>query len=217
MSDPLVDGGISGTVTVRTWQGLYIAPKTTIVGTDAHPDYNQQSYNWEILPSRHGGYWLRAYFAPGIPATLNYYYWMTNMKDQERRLVLHPGNDDWETYFFERHPSGQGYAIRSYGSNRYVCAEPDSHSVHLLANRTAAAQWERFDVSIIQIGLPGHPPPPAIKRLPFNCPNCQVQLGICAGNTLGRRCLYIHDDSGNWRCPNCNHAYVEISHLHTAT
>lgn len=151
--------GFRGVVRFRTWFGRYIKPHYGWPFGSFRPDYGD-AFDWQIMPSRHGGYWIRGWCSPGGFTSDSWYYWQTDMNDSERKLILHLGADDWETFFIEPHPMG-AYALRSYANgNRFVCAEPENHGIHLIANRDAAQQWEQFQIEVVQEGLPDPPPPP---------------------------------------------------------
>lgn len=215
MSDVLLGGTFQGIVRFRTWQDLYLEPISPFLGT-TRPDYTRTPTDWEMVPSSRGGYWIRVDFAPGMTSNAKW-YWQCDMDSSNKQVVLHSGGaDDWETFIVEKHPSGSGYALRSYSNGmHYVCAEPESHSIHLVANRSSAQEWEKFVIDIIDNRIPAPPPAPERKKLPFVCNSCGKQIALCNGNVVGGTCLYCSSPLGNCACPNCGQKYYEIKHTHT--
>lgn len=206
-TESLPPSGFRGIVRIRTWFGGYIAPHWPWPFGTPRPDYSSNAYDWQILPSRHGGYWIRTPHGPSFT------YWQTDMRDAERKLVLHPGADDWETFFVEAHPSG-GYAIRSYANQmKYVSAEPEDHGIHLIANRPGPAGWEQFQIDVLAADIPGpHGPTPVVR--PFICQNCGRVLDYCNGGVAGDRHVLASDPFGNYPCRFCGKTFYEISHTH---
>jgi hypothetical protein len=135
--------------TIQTAHGDYICPADGGwgIGQSPRPDYSSQPCAWDFIGSPHAdGYFIRSERGG---------YWQDDRKDTRLRL-WGGGADNWETYILEDHPMGGGQAIKSYESGRYVAAEPPTHGVHLIANRDAAREWERF--TIARISLPAATP-----------------------------------------------------------
>src|SRR4051812_23672631 len=54
--------GFRGIIKIRTFQNLYVFADIPTFGAPfgtSRPGYTTQPYDWEILPSPHGGYFLR--------------------------------------------------------------------------------------------------------------------------------------------------------------
>jgi hypothetical protein len=115
-----------------------------------------QPVEWEMLPAQRGGYFIRKryaglQFAPGSDEG-PHYYWQVDMRDEGKRVMLHEGADDWETFHVAGHPESD-FAFRSFANDmRWVAAEPRNHSVCLAANRDQAGPWEKFQLNIVQEG-----------------------------------------------------------------
>lgn len=73
--------------------------------------------------------------------------WQCVFNDKKQIIWWTKGADDWESFSVLHHPDGQGgFAMRNLASGQFVCAEPSSHSINLVANRDIAKTWERFTI-----------------------------------------------------------------------
>lgn len=143
----LLDGTFKGEVEVSSWQGKFVSLRIGggLFGSGVCGSYtcgySDSSWKWRVQPSPRGGFFFSCQ-----PTTGGTYYWQADGRDQWK-MKMHTGADDWESFRMEKH--GDGWAFKNVASGKYLCAEPDSHSVHLIANRDNKAAWEKFSVRVL--------------------------------------------------------------------
>lgn len=181
------------------------------------PEYGTDPHEWTVLPSPHGGYRIKTQFSPGFTAPADW-YWQCNLSDPGRIILLTNNADDAADFHIQAHPMGNvpgmgnGYVMKSR-EGLCVCAEPMNHSIHLLANRAEAREWERFFIEIVGHGIVTQPPP-TVVQLPFQCEACHHVFGYCSGGSAGQTCYFYDSPVAGYSCPNCGKEYYRIGHTH---
>jgi hypothetical protein len=133
----LESGTFCGRMTIRQFEGKYIVPRPG--AKYGRPDYGDEAFIWEIVPSCYGGSCIR-YIHNGA-----YMYWMTNI-DDDKKLCFIPWGELWESFHFQFHDNK--WCIYSVISKQYVAAQASSMETHLIADRNHTLEWEMFDVQI---------------------------------------------------------------------
>ena len=122
---------------MKTHEDLFVS----VCGGGGLIDYGEQGTMWEVEPSHCGGFFISTHING------RKYFWQA---DEKNRMIvkLHDGCDNWESFKVQQHPSGSGFAFWNVGMQRFLCAEPASHGIHLIADRSAALEWERFNIEV---------------------------------------------------------------------
>jgi hypothetical protein len=138
----------NGNVYLKTWEGYYIAFTNGqgILETNARYYYSSEpGASWKLGISPSGSYcFTGTYLAGGYPKP----FWLQcNMKGGHEIIPWAGGCGNWESFWIES--NGDGFAFKNMGSQQYLSAQPhDFHGFMLLANRGAAAQWEKFFIEL---------------------------------------------------------------------
>ena len=112
------------------------------------PDYGSSPFEWEVLPSPHGGSLIRCPAEDSTNKDKKYSYWQTNIH-AEKKLCLIGWGDLWETYRFQF--LGGQWNIYSIITKQLVCAQDSKLPVHVIANRDQCLEWEMFDIQIVHV------------------------------------------------------------------
>ncbi len=147
-ADPRIDEILAyrftGAIYLRTWENKYVygSPLGLEGQEPGYYDRHDSSCIWQLGISPRGIYCISiSYFSNSR------YYMQCDMRDRQL-IKLHDGCDDWESFWVERH--GDGIAFKNMASNRYLCAEPTSHSIHLIADRQDKSTWETFYIEFYE-------------------------------------------------------------------
>lgn len=150
-ADPRIDEILAykftGAIFLKTWENKYLDafPFALEGQKPGYFDHCDVTCLWELGMSPRGIYCI------STTVTLNdqrpkRYYMQCDMGD--RKLIkLHDGCDDWESFWVER--QGDEIAFKNMASNGYLCAEPSSHSIHLIADRQDKGTWETFYIEFL--------------------------------------------------------------------
>lgn len=229
----IASGQFSGVVTLRTWFGKYVGDSASSwawVGN--HPDYQDQPHEFEMAPL-HGGYSFKSrsknlfirvdrdsgrfHWQNGMPSIIFRTLFLFQKFDRRAYVV---GRDTHETLYVAPHPSGSGWTLNAKAREGkgpgLVAAEPQSHGVHLVANRGAAAQWEQFFIDVVQDSAPPAPTTPARdpRGLAYNC-TCGHVVAYCGVPNAPPGTVHNMDRRS---CPHCGRLYdpadIHLPSLH---
>ena len=143
----LETGGLCARIALQQHEGKWLVPDMQDA-EHLRVEYGSEPFEWEVLPCPHGGGSLiRCMATAQGEATGRHYYWQIH-KHGGYKLCLIPWGKTWETFFFRL--QGERWAIRSFISERWLCAQPSNMTPRLVADRLVVQRWEEFDVRIVR-------------------------------------------------------------------
>ena len=119
-----------GRIRVKTHEDLFVSFSLCPYGGGLI-DYGGQGTLWDVEPSPLGGFYI------STDINGRKCFWLADMM---KRNIIKLDNwcESWQSFRVQQHPSGSGFAFWNVGMQRFLCAEPASHGIHLIADRSAA-------------------------------------------------------------------------------